>query len=90
MQQAETRSLFFFRQSRIPKTLLWEVFCLSIFVVSDGEGNGNTLQCLCLENPRDRGAWQVAVHGVAKSWTRLKQLSTLLVNIGFAANFWLL
>ena len=39
-----------------------------------GEGNGNALQCSCLENPRDRGAWWAAVHGVAQSWTRLKWL----------------
>ena len=36
-----------------------------------GEGNGNPLQCSCLENPRDRGAWWAAVYGVAQSWTRL-------------------
>ena len=40
-----------------------------------GEGNGNPLQCSCLENPRDRGAWWAAVYGVAESRTRLKQLS---------------
>ena len=40
-----------------------------------GEGNGNPLQCSYLENPRDRGAWWVAVYGVAQSWTRLKRLS---------------
>ena len=40
-----------------------------------GEGNGNPLQCSCLENPRDRGAWWAAVHGVTQSWTRLKRLS---------------
>ena len=34
---------------------------------SPGEGNGNPLQCSCPENPMDRGAWQVMVHGVAKS-----------------------
>jgi len=38
---------------------------------SPGEGNGNPLQYSCLENPMDRGAWQVTVHGVTKSWTRL-------------------
>ena len=38
---------------------------------SPGKGNGNPLQCSCLENPMDRGAWQATVHGVAKSWTRL-------------------
>ena len=38
---------------------------------SSGEGNGKPLQYPCLENPLDRGAWWVAVHGVAKSWTQL-------------------
>ena len=37
-----------------------------------GEGNGNPLQCFCLENPRDRGAWWVAIYGIAQGWTRLK------------------
>ena len=41
-----------------------------------GEGNGNPLQYSCLENPMDRGAWWATVHGVTKSRTRLKQLST--------------
>ena len=41
-----------------------------------GEGNGNPLQCSCLENPRDRGAWWASVSGVAQSWTRLKRLSS--------------
>ena len=41
-----------------------------------GEGNGNPLQCSCLENPRDRGAWWPAVYGVAQSRTRLKRLSS--------------
>ena len=41
-----------------------------------GEGNGNPLQCSCLENPRDRGAWWAAVYGVAQSWTLLKRLSS--------------
>ena len=40
-----------------------------------GEGNGNPLQCSCLENPRDGGAWWTAVYGVAQSRTRLKWLS---------------
>ena len=38
--------------------------------------DGNPPQCSCLENPLDRGAWRATVHGVAKSGTRLKQLST--------------
>ena len=37
-----------------------------------GEGNGNPLQCSCLENPRDGGAWWAAVHGVAQKRTQLK------------------
>ena len=41
-----------------------------------GEGNGNLLQCSCLENPRDAGAWWAAVYGVAQSRTWLKQLSS--------------
>ena len=41
-----------------------------------GEGNGNPLQCSCLEDPRDGGAWWAAVYGVARSWTRLKRLSS--------------
>ena len=39
---------------------------------SPGGGNGNPLQYSCLENPRDRGAWQATVHRVAKSQTQLK------------------
>ena len=41
-----------------------------------GEGNGNPLQCSCLENPRDGEAWWAAVSGVAQSCTRLKRLSS--------------
>ena len=41
-----------------------------------GEGNGNPLQCSCLENPRDGGAWWAAVCGVAQSQTRLTRLSS--------------
>ena len=41
-----------------------------------GEGNGNPLQCSCLENPRDGGAWWAAVYGVTQSQTRLKWLSS--------------
>ena len=41
-----------------------------------GEGNGNPLQCSCLENLRNGGAWWVAVYGVTQSQTRLKRLSS--------------
>ena len=47
-----------------------------------GEGNGNPLQCSCLENPRDRGAWWAAIYGVAQSRTRLKRLSSSSSNLG--------
>ena len=43
---------------------------------SSGGGHVNPLQYPCLENPRDRGAWQATVHGITKSRTQLKWLST--------------
>ena len=46
-----------------------------------GEGNGNPFQCSCLENPRDRGAWWAAIYGVAQSRTRLKRLSSSIVDL---------
>jgi len=48
------------------------VTSLSLSLSCIGEGNGNPLQCSCLENPRDSGAWWAAVSGVAQSRTRLK------------------
>ena len=42
---------------------------------SPGEGNGNPLQCSCLENPMNEGAWWATVHGVAKSQTRLSDFT---------------
>ena len=52
------------------------VTSLSLSLSCIGEGNGNPLQCSCLENPRDGGAWGAAVYGVAQSRTRLKRLSS--------------
>ena len=49
-----------------------------------GEGNGNPLQCSCLENPRHRGAWWAAVYGVTQSRTRLKWLSSLAAGLQHA------
>ena len=43
----------------------------------DGEGNGNSLQCSCLGNPRDRGALKAIGHGIAKSQTRLSNKTTM-------------
>ena len=50
---------------------------------SPGEGNGNPLQYSCLENPMDGESWSAAVHGVAKSWTRLSDftLHSLMTNL---------
>ena len=49
---------------------------LSFSLSCIGEGNGNPLQCSCLENPRDEGAWWAAIYGVAQSRTRQKRLSS--------------
>ena len=48
----------------------------SLSLSCTGEGNGNPLQCSCLENPRDGRAWWAAIYGVAQSQTRLKWLSS--------------
>ena len=48
----------------------------SSYLYTSGKGNGNPLQCSCLENPRDGGAWWAAVYGVAQSRTQLKRLSS--------------
>ena len=57
---------------------------------SPGEGNGNPLQCSCLENPRDGGAWWATVHGVAKSWTQLSDFTSLHsgCSVGSALDIW--
>ena len=60
-----------------------------------GEGNGNPLQCSCLENPRDGGTWWAATYGVAQSQTRLKwpsssssnQVSRMRVNVRSVSGF---
>ena len=48
---------------------------------SPGEGNGNSLQYSCLENPMDRGAWQATVHGVTKTETQLSDFTSLLSQL---------
>ena len=55
-------------------TTEWLHFHFSLWCI--GEGNGNPLQCSCLENPRDGGAWWASVYGVTQSQTRLKRLSS--------------
>ena len=58
---------------------------LSFSLSCVGEGHGNPLQCSCLENPRDKGAWWAAIYGVTQSRTRLKWLSSssISLSIGF-------
>ena len=51
-----------------------------------GEGNGNPLQCCCLENPRDRGAWWAAVYGVTQRRTRLQRISSSSSSSGGKKN----
>ena len=57
----------------------WET-SLSLFFSCTGEGNGNPLQCSCLENPRDGGAWLASVYGVAQSRTWLKWFSSSRID----------
>ena len=52
---------------------------------SPGEGNANPLQCSCLENPMDRGAWWATVHGVTKSWTRLNDFTFTFILFSLVA-----
>ena len=67
-------------QKKLPKNsvsiILWSFGIWGKLERWNGEGNGNPLQCSCLENPRDGGAWLAAVYGVAQSRTRLKRLSS--------------
>ena len=70
--------------------------CVSLIVRSmgsQGEGNGNPLQCSCLENPRDGGAWWAAVYDIAQSrrwlntWARVAMISIFSISI-FSDNSW--
>ena len=67
-----------------------EQLCFHFSLSRIGERNGNPLQCSCLENPRDEGAWWAAVYGVAQSRTQLKRLSSsssVMILLVFC--FWL-
>ena len=59
-------------RSLINKTAKKHLSCINAIL---GEGNGTPLQYSCLENPIDGGVWSAAVHGVAKSWTRLSDFT---------------
>ena len=61
----------------------WLHFHFSLSCI--GEENGTPLQCSCLENPRDGGAWWAAIYGVAQSRTRLKWLSSSSSSL----NYWI-
>ena len=63
-------------------------YIFQLLIIKHEEGNGNPLQCSCLENPRDGGAWWAAVCGVAQSQTRLKRLSSSILTfyIGFVGD----
>ena len=67
-------------------TTEWLHFHFSLSCI--GEGNGNPLQCSCLENPRDRRAWWATVYGVAQSRTRLKGLSNSSSSIHLSRYIW--
>ena len=54
----------------------WRSLVVCFSLSRTGEGNGNPLQCSCLENPRDREAWWAAIYRVSQSWPRLKWLSS--------------
>ena len=56
---------------------------LSMLYLWWGEGNGNPVQYSCLENPMDGGAWWAAVHGVARSWTRLSDFTFIFTFINW-------
>ena len=59
----------------VTKSRRWLHFHFSLSCI--GEGNGNPIQCSCLENPRDGGAWWAAVYGVTQSQIWLKRLSSV-------------
>ena len=66
------RSLVGCRPWGLEESNMTERFHFHFSLSCIGEGNGNPLQCSCLENPRHGGAWWAVIYGVAQSWTRLK------------------
>ena len=53
---------------------------LQVTSTGNGEGSGSPLQCSCLENPRDGGAWWAAVHAVRQSWARLSDFTFTFIH----------
>ena len=78
-KKTEPRSASAFSLSTLSTPLLIAVTRPSVFTFTFhsciGEGNGNPLQCSCLEDPRDGGAWWAAVYGVTQSQTRLSNFT---------------
>ena len=70
------RSLVGCRPWGLEESNMTERFHFHFSLSCIGEGNGNPLQCSCLENPRHGGAWWAVIYGVAQSWTRLKRFSS--------------
>ena len=67
--------------------VIWDPGSIPGLGRSPGEGNGNPLQCSCLKNSMDRGAWWATVHGVTKSRTRLSDFTLTLTHGRFMYNF---
>ena len=75
----ESKRLFYTSVSLLLMYNIYRVIVTIFSLSCIGEGNGNLLQCSCLENPRDGGAWWAAVYGVAQSWTRLSDLAATVI-----------
>ena len=76
LEKLYTYSLRNYKESEFQKCLSLSLFFFFTVKWSQGgEGDGTPLQYSCLENPMDRGAWKAAVHGVAKSQTRLSDFT---------------
>ena len=75
-EESDTTERLHFYFSLLSMMLAMSFSCMVLimlrYVPSIREGDGNPLQCSCLENPRDGGAWWAAIYGVAQSRTRLK------------------
>ena len=67
--------LLFYREAQLRRLKSFAQSICPSLQSRDGEGSGTPLQCSCLENPMDGGAWWAAVHGVANSWTRLSDFT---------------
>ena len=80
----EEAVLIYSRVRAVTPILIFGFFILTRAEI--GEGNGNPLQCSCLENSRDGGAWWAAVCGVTQSQTRLKRLSSSRAEIALSAS----